>query len=124
MNEYEQQVQVERYREWCAERDAQEEQQYHIYLQERIVELEAENRIFRSTESVDDSVWDALLEQVRTFQAKLDRVCEWKPMPTGVGHSPGCGKIGLAFASLEIHKFCPFCGGKIVELKSALGDEE
>ena len=40
----------------------------------RITELEAENKIFRSTESVDDSVWDALLEQVRQFQAKLDAV--------------------------------------------------
>ena len=41
-------------------------------LSQVIAELEAENRIFRSTESVDDSVWDALLEQVRTYQAKLD----------------------------------------------------
>ena len=39
---------------------------------ERIAELEAQNRIFRNTESVDDSVWDALLEQVRVLQAKLD----------------------------------------------------
>jgi hypothetical protein len=48
----------------------------------RIAELEAQNRIFRSTESVDDSVWNALLEQVRQLQfqlaaaeAKYDQLC-------------------------------------------------
>ena len=45
-----------------------------IIESEAYAELEAENRIFRSTESVDDSVWDALLEQVRVLQVKLDRV--------------------------------------------------
>ena len=40
---------------------------------QRIEELEAENRIFRQTESVDDSVWDALLEQVRQHQATIER---------------------------------------------------
>ena len=48
--------------------------QENIKLNERIAELKAENKIFRSTESVDDSVWDALLEQVRQFQAKLGAV--------------------------------------------------
>ena len=74
MSEQEEQREAERYQEWCAERDAHEEQQYYIYLEDRIAELEAQNRIFRNTESVDDSVWDALLEQVRTYQEKLDRV--------------------------------------------------
>jgi hypothetical protein len=40
----------------------------------RIAQLEAQNRIFRSTESVDDSVWDALLEQVRNSQDQLAAV--------------------------------------------------
>ena len=45
----------------------------------RIKELVSENKIFRATESVDDTVWDALLEQVRqrddrlgAAQAKID----------------------------------------------------
>ena len=41
MSEQEQQREAERYQEWCAERDAHEEQQYHIYLEERIQQLEA-----------------------------------------------------------------------------------
>ena len=48
----------------------------------KVAELQAQNRIFRSTESVDDSVWNALLEQVRQLQfqlaaaeAKYDQLC-------------------------------------------------
>ncbi len=47
-------------------------------LRKKVEELEAENRVFRNTESVDDSVWDALLEQVYKFQAKLQRIGELK----------------------------------------------
>lgn len=41
---------------------------------QRIEELEAENRIFRSTESVDDSVWDALLEQIRQHHDRIEEL--------------------------------------------------
>ena len=41
MGEQEQRREAERYQEWRAEREACEEQQYHIYLEERIAELEA-----------------------------------------------------------------------------------
>ena len=41
-------------------------------LEDRIEKLESENRIFRSTELVDDTVWDALLEQVRQSKAQLE----------------------------------------------------
>ena len=43
-------------------------------LVDRIEELEAENRIFRSTESVDDSVWDALLEQIRQHHDRIEEL--------------------------------------------------
>lgn len=84
-------------------------------------ELEAENRIFRSTESVDDSVWDALLEQVRTYQEKLDKVREW---------------AWELHDSLKLHQCGDGCNGCPVcripddacdapdELLSALGDGE
>ena len=45
-------------------------------LVQRIDELEDENRIFRQTESVDDSVWDMLLEQVRQHQAQINAMKE------------------------------------------------
>jgi hypothetical protein len=111
MSEQEQQREAERYQEWCAERDAQEEQQYYIYLEDRIAELEAENRIFRSTESVDDSVWDALLEQVRTFQAKLDRV-------------RGCQQYVLKGSGTPAEVMSGGTYMRTTDVLSALGDEE
>jgi hypothetical protein len=42
MSEQEQQREYERYQEWAAEREAHEEQQYHIYLEDRIEELESQ----------------------------------------------------------------------------------
>jgi hypothetical protein len=77
-----------------------------------IAELEAENRIFRSTESVDDSVWDALLEQVRVLQVKLDRV-RWLPEKWREDED--------ACAAWEHWRNGADCAN---ELESALGDEE
>lgn len=39
MSEQDDYREAQRYQEWCAERDAHEEQQYHIYLEGRIKEL-------------------------------------------------------------------------------------
>lgn len=43
-------------------------------MNKRIEKLEAENRIFRATESVDDTVWDALLEQIRSHQSRIEKL--------------------------------------------------
>lgn len=60
----------------------------------RIEELEAENRIFRNTESVDDSVWNALLEQVRQFQCKYEALVKACDDYYAVnGHSAGIAYV-------------------------------
>ena len=74
-------------------------------------ELEAQNRIFRNTESVDDSVWDALLEQVRTYQEKLDRV-------------QGCQQYVLKGSGTPAEVMSGGTYMKTADVKSALGDEE
>jgi len=43
-----------------------------LELQSRIEELESENKLFRSTESVSDSVWDGLLAEIRGMQSRIE----------------------------------------------------
>ena len=81
-----------------------------VVAENKVAELEAENRIFRSTESVDDSVWDALLEQVRVLQVKLDRVRGLPEKWRDISY-----KTTDAYTNLH---------GCADELESTLGDEE
>ena len=77
---------------------------------DRTAELEAENRIFRNSESVGDSVWDGMLKAIMELQAKLDRVRGLPEKWRDISY-----KTTDAYTNLH---------GCADELESTLGDEE
>ena len=72
MSEQEEQREAERYQEWRAERDANEEQQYHIYLEQRIEELEAK------VDRLTSRGFEDLHHENETLKQLLESVGQWR----------------------------------------------
>ena len=72
MSEQEEQREAERYQEWRAERDANEEQQYHIYLEQRIKELDEALTFAHAKVVIRDKRIEELKADIVKIEANAD----------------------------------------------------